>query len=77
MMKEVKISLPFYKTASALLFIVILSLIRGVSVSYEIGAAMEPITYVSLCVSVFVCAYICVLEAHAYRNQRLSLDIVP
>ncbi len=41
-MKEVKISLPFYKTASALLFIVILSLIRGVSVSYEIGAAMEP-----------------------------------
>ncbi len=42
MMKEVKISLPFYKTASALLFIVILSLIRGVSVSYEIGAAMEP-----------------------------------
>ena len=41
-MKEVKISLPFYKTASALLFIVILSLIRGVSISYEIGAAMEP-----------------------------------
>ena len=41
-MKEVKISLPFYKTASALLFIVILSVIRGVSISYEIGAAMEP-----------------------------------
>ncbi len=42
MIKEVKISLPFYKTASALLFIVILSLIRGISVSCEIGAAMEP-----------------------------------
>lgn len=42
MRKEVKISLPFYKTASALFFIVILGLIRGVSVSCEIGTAMEP-----------------------------------
>ncbi len=56
-MKEVKISLPFYKTASALLFIVILSLIRGVSVSYEIGAAMEPamaILTTAICADTYV-----------------------
>lgn len=42
MLKEIKIALPLYKTAYALFFIVILSLIRGVSVSYEIGIALEP-----------------------------------
>lgn len=42
MRKEIKISLPFYKIAYALFFIVILSLIRGVSVSYEVGIALEP-----------------------------------
>lgn len=42
MMKiERKISLPIYKLAYALCFVVILSLIRGVSYSYEIGIAME------------------------------------
>lgn len=42
MRKEIKISLPFYKTALALFFITILSLIRGVSVSYEVGMVIEP-----------------------------------
>ena len=42
MQKEIKISLPLYKIAYALLFIVILSLIRGVSLSCEIGIALEP-----------------------------------
>lgn len=42
MCKEIKISLPLYKIACALFFIVILSLIRGVSVSYEVGSAIEP-----------------------------------
>lgn len=42
MLKEIKISLPFYKIAYALSFIVILSLIRGVAYTYEIGVAMEP-----------------------------------
>lgn len=41
MEKEVKISLPFYKVAYAVFFIVILSLIRGVTSSYEIGIALE------------------------------------
>ncbi len=42
MCKEIKISLPLYKIACALFFIAILSLIRGVSVSYEVGGAIEP-----------------------------------
>jgi len=38
---ERKISLPAYKLAYAFSFVVILSLIRGISFSYEIGVAME------------------------------------
>lgn len=66
MMKEVKISLPFYKAASALLFIVILSLIRGVSVSCEIGTAMEPA--LAILVSAF-CADTYVLEITGRRSE--------
>lgn len=40
-MTEGKISLPAYKLAYAFCFVVILSLIRGISFSYEIGIAME------------------------------------
>lgn len=40
-MTERKISLPAYKLAYAFSFLVILSLIRGISFSYEIGLAME------------------------------------
>lgn len=42
MMKEIKISLPLSKIACGLFFVALLSLIRGVSVSCEIGPAMEP-----------------------------------
>ena len=38
---ERKICLPAYKLAYGFCFIVILSLIRGISLSYEIGVAME------------------------------------
>ncbi|MDO4327604.1 MAG: hypothetical protein Q4E24_16535 [bacterium] len=38
---ERKISLPTYKMAYAACFVVILSLIRGISLSDEIGIAME------------------------------------
>ncbi len=41
MLTERKISLPAYKLAYALCFVVILSLLRGISFSYEIGVAME------------------------------------
>ena len=40
-MTERKISLPAYKLAYAFCFVVILSLIRGIIFSYEIGVAME------------------------------------
>lgn len=39
---ETKISLPFYKITYAVFFVVILSLVRGVTDSYEIGIALEP-----------------------------------
>ena len=38
---EMKISLPFYKIAYAVFFIVMLSLVRGVTYSFEIGIALE------------------------------------
>ncbi len=40
--KEHKIILPLYKIAYGIFFIVILCLIRGVSISYEVGIATEP-----------------------------------
>ncbi len=42
MKKEMKIVLPFYKIACALTFVVILSLIRGVIFTNEIGLSIEP-----------------------------------
>lgn len=39
--KEIKISLPFYKIAYSLFFIVILSIVRGISYTSEIGIALE------------------------------------
>lgn len=41
MRKEIQIVLPFYKIAYSFSFIVILSLIRGVTYTYEIGIAIE------------------------------------
>lgn len=42
MNKEIKITLPFYKIVYSIFFIVILSIIRGVTYTYEIGSALEP-----------------------------------
>lgn len=41
MAKEVKLALPFYKIAYSLFFVVILSIIRGISFVFEIGIALE------------------------------------
>lgn len=41
MKKEIKISLPTYKIAYAVCFLVILSLIRGITYTNEIGIALE------------------------------------
>lgn len=43
MYKEIKISLRFYKIAYAVFLIAIFSVIRGVTVTYEVGIAMEPL----------------------------------
>ena len=41
MKKEIRIVLPFYKVVYSFFFIIILSLIRGVTYTYEIGIGME------------------------------------
>lgn len=41
MRNEIKISLPFYKIAYAVFFVVVLSLVRGITHTYEIGIALE------------------------------------
>ncbi|MBD5393490.1 MAG: hypothetical protein HDR71_04315 [Lachnospiraceae bacterium] len=41
MKHEIKISLPVYKQAYAIFFVVMLSLVRGVTYSFEIGIALE------------------------------------
>lgn len=40
--KEIKICLPFYKYAYSLFFIAVLSIIRGVIYTNEVGIALEP-----------------------------------
>lgn len=54
---EIKISLPIYKMLYTLFFIVILSLVRGVTYSYEIGIALEApmaILAVSFCADTYI-----------------------
>ena len=48
MKKEMKIVLPFYKIAYAVSFVVILSLIRGVVFTNEIGLSIEAVSYTHL-----------------------------
>ena len=51
LMHETKISLPVYKVFYAVFFIVMLSLVRGVTYSYEIGIALEaPMAILAVCV---------------------------
>ena len=42
MASEIKISLPLYKVFYAVFFVVVLSIIRGVTYINEIGIALEP-----------------------------------
>lgn len=50
-MHEAKISLPAYKVSYAVFFIIMLSLVRGVTDSYEIGIALEaPMAILAVCV---------------------------
>lgn len=70
MKKEAKISLPFYKLIYAFCFTVVLSLIRGVVFSYEVGIAMEaPMAVLAL---VF-CADTYTQEITSGRSEVLRL----
>lgn len=51
MKHEAKIVLPFYKISYAVFFIVMLSLVRGVTYSYEVGIALEaPMAILAACI---------------------------
>lgn len=51
MRQEVKISLPVYKVSCAVFFVVMLSLVRGVTYSFEVGIALEtPMAMLAACV---------------------------
>ena len=67
MKKEMKIVLPFYKIAYAVSFVVILSVIRAVVFTYEIGLSIEP--PFAILTAVFSCRLISEMP---YLNNRCS-----
>lgn len=71
--KEIKITLPFYKLGYAVSFVVILSLIRGVTYTYEIGIAME--TPIAMLVAVF-CADTYAQEILSKRTELWQLYLL-
>lgn len=70
MKNEIKIVLPFYKLAYSFSFIVILSLIRGIMNTYEIGIAIEAPA--AILASVF-CADTYVQEIVSRRSEVYHL----
>lgn len=64
--KEMKIVLPFYKIAFSGCFIFILSLVRGVAFTDEVGIAMEP--PLAILAAVF-CADTCTQEVSSKRSE--------
>lgn len=71
MKKELKICLPLYKIIYSLVFVVILSIIRGIVYVNEIGIAMEPA--IALLAMVF-CADTYTIEIDSKRNEILKLS---
>ena len=69
MKKEMKIVLPFYKIAYAVSFVVILSVIRAVVFTYEIGLSIEP--PFAILTAVF-CADTYVQEITSNRSETVS-----
>lgn len=63
---ECKITLPVYKLAYAFSFVIILSLIRGITFSYEIGVAMEAPMAI---LSIVVCADTYTQEITSKRSE--------
>lgn len=70
MKQEIKICLPFYKVMYSLAYMVILSLIRGISFAEEIGGALDP--NAALLAIVF-CADTYVMERSGKRWEIFSL----
>ncbi len=70
MRKEIKICLPFYKIAYSVFFIVVLSLIRGMNFTFEIGVVLEP--QMALLAAVF-CADTYVQEIVSKRSEIARL----
>ena len=66
MRKECKISMPFYKIAYAVSFVILLSLVRGVYYSFEVGVALE--TPMAILTAVF-CADTYVMEIVTKRSD--------
>ncbi len=66
MRKEIKICLPFYKIAYSVFVIAVLSLIRGMNFTFEIGVALEP--QMALLAAVF-CADTYVQEIVSKRSE--------
>lgn len=70
MVKEIKVTLPLYKIACAVSFVIILCLIRGVTVSYEIGIVLEPFMAI---LAVVFCADTYVKEIVSKRSEIWKL----
>lgn len=70
MRQEMKICIPGYKLAYSILFIIILSLVRGITTYDEIGITIEP--YLAILSSVF-CADTYMCEWNAKRGEVFSL----
>ena len=69
-MKEIKICLPTYKLFYSIAFVLILSLVRGISRVSEIGIAMEaPIAFLSI----GFCADTYLLEVHEKRRDVFQM----
>ena len=68
--QEIKICLPFYKIVSSLLFIFILSLVRGISYVEEIGIAIEEPRAV---LAMVFCADSYLVEVQSGRSDIFKL----
>ena len=76
--KEIKVCLPVYKIVYSMIFILILSLVRGISFAEEIGLAMEgPVALLA----VIFCADTYLVEvqykrADVFKLYRLQRQVI-
>lgn len=70
MKQDVKICLPLYKLVYSVMFLIILSLVRGISAVFEIGGALD--SNIALLAIVF-CAETYVMEKSGGRGEIFTL----